>query len=37
MLCLTIINDIQNDISFMFYVAIFNKFESRKNQRRIAK
>ena len=37
MLCLTITNDIQDDMSFMFYIAIFNEFEFRMNQRRIAR
>ena len=29
MLCLTIISDIQNNINFMLYIAIFNEFEFR--------
>ena len=37
MLCLTIINDIQNDISFMFYIAIFNEFEFRMSSNKMTK
>ena len=37
MLCLTIISDIQNDINFMFYIAIFNEFESRMSNNKVMK